>query len=324
MSMFLEIVVSLAKRYVWILNVVLIILISYELAYILTGRIKDKIEVNEVDSYEIVSNTTSDRNKRNVSSRYKNLSIKTPPRDYYDVILTRNIFGVDTTVVASNVHSEQAGEVLETDLNVELLGTFLSSRGDSIAVIKNLDSGKSRGYKEGDAIDILDGHVELVSIDNCSVLIKRKRGRTETIRCKKEIGVTSESSKKAEKKHNKTAVSRRKNNDVFDKGVKLIGNNRWQIDKKMLDELLEDPTSLITQARVVPQKDGLRFFGIRPNSIFYKIGLRNGDILHRINDVELNNVENALGLFGELRNQTEFFINFTRRGKKYTYEYVVN
>jgi general secretion pathway protein C len=91
----------------------------------------------------------------------------------------------------------------------------------------------------------------------------------------------------------------------------------------MLDELLSNPNELLTQARVIPQEDGLRFFAIRPNSVFFKIGIRNGDILHKINEVELSNVENALNLFEELRGQSKFNINLTRRGQKLTYEYTV-
>ena len=96
------------------------------------------------------------------------------------------------------------------------------------------------------------------------------------------------------------------------------------IERKMLDELLDDPSALINQARVVPQQDGLRFFGIRPSSIFFKIGLRNGDTVHKINEVELSDVQNALGVFGQLKNESDFSIDFTRRGKKLSYAYNVN
>ena len=90
-----------------------------------------------------------------------------------------------------------------------------------------------------------------------------------------------------------------------------------------MEEVLSDPTNIVQQARVIPQEDGLRFFGIRSNSIFWKIGIKNGDTLHKINNVELNDVEKALSVFEELRSQSNFTIDFTRAGKQYTYEYTV-
>ena len=91
----------------------------------------------------------------------------------------------------------------------------------------------------------------------------------------------------------------------------------------MLENLLSDPSKIIQQARVIPQDDGLRFFGIRSNSIFWKIGIKNGDTLHSINNVELNNLEKALTVFEELRYQNSFTIDLTRAGQKYTYQYTV-
>ena len=42
-----------------------------------------------------------------------------------------------------------------------------------------------------------------------------------------------------------------------------------------------------------------------------------------INDVELTNVGNALGIFEQLKGQPNFTINLTRRKKKHTFEYNV-
>lgn len=86
---------------------------------------------------------------------------------------------------------------------------------------------------------------------------------------------------------------------------------------------MSDPTQIVQEARVIPQKDGLRFFGIRSNSVFWKIGIKNGDTLHKINNVELNDVEKALGVFEELRGQNNFTIEYTRAGQQYTNEYTV-
>jgi len=102
-----------------------------------------------------------------------------------------------------------------------------------------------------------------------------------------------------------------------------VSEGVYEVDQKMLEEALSDPNQLMTQARAIPQDDGLKFFAIRPNSVFFKIGLRNGDVLHSINDVELDNIENAFSIFEELRGQTHFNIDLSRRGQNFTYEYTI-
>lgn len=309
-------IISLIKKYVWVLNVLIIILIAYMVASIINDNIKDKLYSAE--------NIVAKADEKNVSEKYRDLDTKTPPRSYYDLILNNNIFGDVSEVQTAESTNEQSGDApKKTSLNLQLLGTFLNTTGESIAVIKNMDTGKVDGYMDGEIIDLIpDERVELVSVENCRAVINRRSGSTETIECKREVKLATASDNS--RRSSRTRQNKDEDEQNPEDGIRLVDENKWMIEKKMLDELLEDPTSLINQARVVPQKDGMRFFGIRPSSIFYKIGLRNGDTLHRINDVELSDVENALTLFGELKNEDQFYIDFTRRGKKHTYEYTVN
>jgi len=296
---------SLLKKYVWVVNLVLIVAIAYVVALAVNDKIGDKIYS---PSKDILSDNYT-------SNKFVRLKTTQPNRAYYEVILTRNIFGLDNVSFSDSQGSD--GDAPKTNLNIELLGTHLNIKGKSIAVIKNIDNGKINGYSDGDIIDIIsDEKVKLLGVDNCKVFIDRKVQGTETIFCKKEFNLAKES-KKGEKKPISTAKN--------DKGgIQQVSEGKWIIERKMLDELLDDPAALINQARVVPQKDGLRFFGIRPSSIFFKIGLRNGDTVHKINEVELSDVQNALGVFGQLKNENDFSIDFTRRGKKYSYAYSVN
>lgn len=299
---------SLFKKYVWLVNLILIIAIAYVVALAVNDKIGDKI-------YSLSDVTLSDND---ASEKYARLKTTQPNRAYYEVILTRNIFGLDSASLLNSDGSTGAdGEAPKTSLNIELLGTHINNNGKSIAVIKNVDNGKINGYSDGDIIDIItDEKVKLLGVGNCKAIIDRKVQGTETILCNKEINLA-----KAAKTPQKKAIKISKDDKG---GIQQITEDKWLIERKMLEELLDDPSALINQARVVPQQDGLRFFGIRPSSVFFKIGLRNGDTLHKINDVELSDVQNALGVFGQLRNESDFSIDFTRRGKKLSYAYSVN
>jgi len=299
---------SLFKKYVWLVNLVLIVAIAFVVALAVNDKIGDSI-----------FSPSQDISSENNSNKFVRLKTTQPNRAYYEVILTRNIFGLDNTTFSGSPGSAGAnGDAPKTNLNIELLGTHLNIRGDSIAVIKNSDNGKINGYSDGEIIDIIpDEKVKLLGVDNCKAIIDRKIQGTETIYCKKEVQLAKEPKTSGKKPVISTT------NDSKG-GIKQLSDDKWMIERKMLDELLDDPSALINQARVVPQQDGLRFFGIRPSSIFFKIGLRNGDTVHKINEVELSDVQNALGVFGQLKNENDFSIDFTRRGKKLSYAYNVN
>ena len=314
-------IASVIKRYIWVINLILLAGISYTIARIATDRIKDAVTPPVSEAF--ASSMLSPENRLDGNLKHSS------PRSSYDVILTKNIFNLKRTSLGSSGLS--VNEVPQTTLKLELLGTVLGGSGKS-AIIKNLDTGKVRGYVEGELIDIvISESVELARIENCIAIVERGEG-PETIKCKKDIGGTSsvvsqsqpgqigapnriERRDKSSKEKTQTGA---KNMDVRE-----VSEGVYEVDQKMLEEALSDPNQLMTQARAIPQDDGLKFFAIRPNSVFFKIGLRNGDVLHSINDVELDNIENAFSIFEELRGQTHFNMDLSRRGQNFTYEYTI-
>jgi len=307
-------IVSALKRYIWVINLILLVVISYTLAQIINDKIKGGLSVPKSEA--IKTSDSEDYTDRKLRKLYS--------RNSYDVILQRNIFGLQSTSSGTSTIQEAP----QTTLNLELLGTVIKPGQESLAVIKNLDTHKARGYAEGELIDIIQSErVKLAKIENCRALVERNEG-AEIIKCKKNIDETESSFNipNSRVRFNREAgIKNRVNNPVQPngEGIREVNEGVYEIDRKMLDELLSDPNQLLTQARVIPQEDGLRFFAIRPNSIFFLIGIRNGDVVHKINDVELSNVENALSLIEELRKESQFNINLTRRGQKLTYEYTV-
>ncbi|GIW46524.1 MAG: hypothetical protein KatS3mg078_0401 [Deltaproteobacteria bacterium] len=310
---------SIVKRYVWVLNLILLM----GIAYVLTQIVHDKIREKVSPPFNML---TDSRNKGLEEIKVTRANTRYT-RNQYDVILKKNIFGVKNTSISTGINPEEARP---TTLHLELLGTVINPGKRSIAIIKNTETGKVKGYFEGELIDIIQNeNVKLSKIGNCIAIVERNE--PEKIKCKKDI----EEETPSEEVASTTRIPQRdrllrlrnaRRNSPLSRsteGIREVSEGVYEVDQKMLDELLSDPNQILTQARVIPQEDGLRFFGIRPNSIFFKIGLRNGDIIHKINDVELDNVENALSLFEELRRQSRFTIDLTRRGQRLTYEYTV-
>lgn len=305
-------ILSLVKKYIWVINILLIILIAYVMAGFINDKIKD----------EINAGVTTGAVEVKIDEKYGSINNKTSPRSRYDSIMERNLFGIGAESVSGGEFAANDQSAPNTSLNLELLGTFLRPDGDSIAIIKNLDNSEVDSYTEGMEIDIITSEkVEMRRIDNCRVVIGRRSKGSESILCNKDLKFASASNTSRRSSVQRRSSSQDDNNS--EDGIKKVEDGVYQIERKMLDELLEDPSELINQARVIPQDDGLRFFGIRPSSVFFKIGLRNGDTLHRINEVALNDVQNALSVFTDLKDQNEFSIDFTRRGKKQSNQYSV-
>jgi general secretion pathway protein C len=69
--------------------------------------------------------------------------------------------------------------------------------------------------------------------------------------------------------------------------------------------------------------DGYRLSGIRRSSLFRKLGIKNGDVVHSVNGSDLTTMSSALSAFESLQNERNFNFEVTSRKQKKTYEYEV-
>lgn len=308
------------RKYVWVINILLIVAIAYSVSATINNGLRDKIESGK-------GGLTSEHLYKEKYGR-----VKTPyrSREYYDSILRTNLFGAGGyagQMEAVDLSGVFEGEITpKTSLNLELLGTFMlksranSAAGKSIAVIKNVENSKIKGYSEGQLVDLVTSEkVEVVKIDDCEVTIRRAEG-PELITCGNELESVFAKSPLSSSVSNKPSVKSKKSGAS---GVSKVSEGVYQIERMMFDELLAEPSSLITEAKIVPRDDGIKIFGVKSRSVFYKMGLRNGDIVHQINEVALNDVQSALSLFTDLKGQSEFTVDFTRKGKRKSNRYTI-
>jgi general secretion pathway protein C len=309
---------AILKRYVWVVNLILLAVLAYLLALSVNGMVQSKVTTNNAEASQNFFPTKKSKNNE------KN---KVTPISDYQIIAKRNIFGVTGESESSDALASNPDALPESSLNLILLGTIMNPDQKSVAIIKNDDNSKVNGYKSGENIDIIDSEkVRLVAVQNCKAVIQRKAKGQETIKCKNLGDIASAGGNQGLLSKNSKAATLDRNQKPGDKNFDQInktGENSYEVNRDLLEDLLSDPTKIVQQARVIPQDDGLRFFGIRSNSIFWKIGIKNGDTLHKINNVELNDIERALGVFEDLKTQNSFTINLTRAGQQYTYDYTV-
>ena len=109
-------------------------------------------------------------------------------------------------------------------------------------------------------------------------------------------------------------------------GVAKVSETEFKIARGEIDNALNNLDKLATQARIVPhfqggKSVGFRLYAIKPGSLFSKIGLKNGDILQRINGMDINSPEKALEIYTKLRDAKNISLDMQRRGKPLSVEY---
>ncbi|MEW5848380.1 MAG: type II secretion system protein GspC [Myxococcota bacterium] len=116
--------------------------------------------------------------------------------------------------------------------------------------------------------------------------------------------------------------------DNLGKGIVKVAEGQYKIPQADVDEVLANLNSVATQARIVPsfeggKANGFKLFSIRPNSVYSKIGIQNGDVINRINGYEISSPDKALEVYNKLKDSKEITVDVTRRGQKQTMSYSI-
>ncbi|HVK67472.1 MAG TPA: type II secretion system protein GspC [Polyangium sp.] len=107
--------------------------------------------------------------------------------------------------------------------------------------------------------------------------------------------------------------------DIADK-IHKVSENQFDIERSVVDQILENQAELMRSARIVPEKEGdkvvgIRLFGVRPESLLGTLGLENGDRLQSINGFEMADPQKALEAYARLRTADKLQVSVNRRGK---------
>jgi len=199
-----------------------------------------------------------------------------------------------------------------TALNLQLIGTVNTDSGEnSFAVILDKATKKQNLLRIND--EVAPG-AKIVAISRLSVLIDNA-GRMESLSVEMKPGSRTRSGRGRPR----AASGGRRNG-----GVWKVSEGHIIMDKRFLEKQLASVNDLMTQVRAVPHmnKDkvmqGFKVFQIKKGSVFQKVGLKNRDVIQRINGQRLDSVEKGLDLFAALRDETNFTLDILRNNAKKT------
>jgi general secretion pathway protein C len=104
------------------------------------------------------------------------------------------------------------------------------------------------------------------------------------------------------------------------------GAGNYVIDQRALNAALDNIGQAMTDARLLPsvkdgKVEGFRASEVKPQGIFGTIGIRNGDVLLRMNDFPIDSPEKAIQSFASLKGQSRIKLDLIRDGQPTTFNY---
>jgi general secretion pathway protein C len=114
-------------------------------------------------------------------------------------------------------------------------------------------------------------------------------------------------------------------------GVPPAGTTRAQrisLRRSYIEQSMTDMASLMTQVQIQPHFEngvpaGLALSNIKPNSIFRRMGLRNGDVISGVDGNVIASVDDALKLVDSLKSASNLSVQVKRRGQEQNIEYSI-
>jgi general secretion pathway protein C len=105
-----------------------------------------------------------------------------------------------------------------------------------------------------------------------------------------------------------------------------VGGGNYVIDQNRLNSALDNIGQAMTDARLLPsvkdgKVEGFRVSEVKPAGIFAMVGLRNGDVLLRMNDLPVDSPEKAIQSLASLKGQNRIKLELVRDGQPATFSY---
>lgn len=233
---------------------------------------------------------------------------KRPPLKDFRVVMDRNIFG-SKDKAAEGIKPTDIETLEPTTLKVALLGTVTGSQENAVAVIEETDKRKQGLYRVGDSVQdaivkmILRGKVVLRVGDKDEILTMEES-----------------SSRRASSKQEASPSRRRRPSRAPGRGASIT------LRRSDVQDALKNINTLLSQVRIRPhfkdgKADGLALSNIKGDSIFAKLGLRDGDVVQGVNERPIRSPDDILSFYKNLRSESRMSLQINRRGQERTINY---
>jgi general secretion pathway protein C len=240
---------------------------------------------------------------------------KTPQLTEYASLTRENVFGVPSSELTplGNGKSGEGGEA-PANAQVSLIGTVSGELG--YAVI--LRDSKEEVYRRGQTIP---GVGKLDSLGRDHAVIVTPGGDKTRLPLKDLLTVKEEEAPQGQAFAKPLPGAQKFARESSKKSSYIL-------DKAALDEAIQNPSGILTHARLLPnfregRQQGFVVSEVKPNGVFDQLGIKNGDVLLKINQLEISGPDAALRAFSALKGMDRVELDILRAGQKQTYTYEI-
>ena len=251
------------------------------------------------------------------------------PLSHYAPAIANNVFGIEgqslSTITGEQLQQEETAPVQAApSVTFKLMGTVAWSDAKGYAFVTESGS-EQKLYKNQQTIPgagvLMEVYPESVVMDfngNVYEVFLEKFNDTEG------QGAAAGARQKPDRNDGtrRAAVGGKD----FSQFARRTGDNEFVVSKRAIDESIQNPQNVLTDARLLPNMDkgaqvGFRISEIKRGGLYENLGLLNGDILLAVNDFQLSSPESALQAFTTLQGSSFIKLNIQRRGKKIELKY---
>jgi general secretion pathway protein C len=210
----------------------------------------------------------------------------------------------DYAVIAErDVFNSGSGDAVAAERAVRLWGVGLQGR-EAHAVIEDLATHRQQLYRVGDEV----AGARITAIDWDRVTLERA-GREETLTLAPPATASSEPAP-ADTPRATPAAAEPEN-------IRRTGENAFIVDRREITGATDNMSGLMTQLRAVAEvRDGrpagFKLFRIEDGSLFARLGLRDGDVVRRVNGNDIGEPAALLSFLERLRHEPRVALDIVR------------
>lgn len=238
---------------------------------------------------------------------------RTEDLSFYAPILTAGLFGKASQGQLTPITSASAagqGAPATAPAELMLLGTVVGSFRETFALVRHITKQEERVFRLGEMV-FDAGRLAEVRKESAFIVVNNRK--VELLTPMTPPMSSSDSPAVSVPASTPTAVT-------------STGAGSYVIDQRALNATLDNPAKAMTDARLLPsQKDGkvegFRASEVKPNGVFAMLGIKNGDILLRLNDFPMDSPDKALQSFMSLKGQSRLKLEVIRDGQPQTFNY---
>ncbi|TKS59886.1 MAG: hypothetical protein EWM72_01743 [Nitrospira sp.] len=237
------------------------------------------------------------------------LPVSYSPTQYAEDVRSSGLFLLPATPQGLTDQDGTAGTSVRASLGVaakiRLIGVVLGDQRGVFAIVEELSSKKQSLYRLHEQIPDL-GEVSEIRRDGMII----RQGDLEELL---ELGLTDKPAVAA-------GISTTPASQAPGAPVRKV------IDRREVELAMSDLPKLLTQARAVPNMvngtvNGFRIDFVVPASFYEKIGVKAGDILQRVNGVDIRDPSTMLSLLQQLKNERVVKLDMVRNNQRSTVTY---